>query len=102
MPRTSRFRVALTSAIDGAREATVSVERARGLVSVRLLRRRREYVLPLAWVAEAVIWKVIRAEVADRKAEKRKARQARRAPSRRPRAGERVVVLERLIGNMLR
>ena len=63
---TSRFRVSIN--IPGfPREATVSIERDRGLVAVRPLRRRQEFVLPLSWVAEAIIWKCVRADAAQKR-----------------------------------
>lgn len=54
--------------------ATVTVDRARQLVMVRPLRRRRTYDLPLGVLAEFVYQSVIKAE----RAEKVKARKARR------------------------
>ena len=55
-------------------EATVTIDRNTQLVSVRPLRRRRTYELPLAWVAEAVYRKVIMTEIAEKKAAKKKNR----------------------------
>lgn len=76
MARKARFRVC---GVEGDRPATLTVERDRGLVSVRLYRSRREYVLPLSWVASAVMWKCVRAEAADRaKAKKASRRRTRR------------------------
>ena len=67
----AHFRVAFSNPVDGAREGTVSIDRSVGLLSVRLLRRHRLYELPLSWVAENVVWKVIRAEMTERRREKR-------------------------------
>lgn len=58
----------------GASEATVEIDRRTQIVSVRMLRRRRVYSLPLSWVAEAIAWRVSRAEASAKRAEKRKAR----------------------------
>lgn len=43
--------------------ATVTINRANGLLSVRPLRRRRTYDLPLDVVAQMVVSRVIRTEV---------------------------------------
>lgn len=57
-------------------EGTVTINRDSLLIAVRPLRRRREYVLPLAAAAEMVVAKVIKAELAERQAaKKRRARQ---------------------------
>lgn len=53
-------------------EGTVTVNRASGLIAVRPLRRRREFVLPLSAVAEMVVAKVIKAEVAEKRAARRR------------------------------
>jgi hypothetical protein len=55
-------------------EGTVTITRDSGLFSVRPLRRRREYVLPLATLAEMAVARVIKAELAERKAAKRRGR----------------------------
>jgi hypothetical protein len=55
-------------------EGTVTIERDSGLFAVRPLRRRRDYVLPLASVAEMVVARVIKAELAERAAAKRRRR----------------------------
>lgn len=49
-------------------EGTVTIHRGVGLFTVRPLRRRRTYELPLADVADMVVARVIRAEVLERKA----------------------------------
>lgn len=80
---TSRFKV--VGRLDGSRiaEGTVSIDRNLGLLSVRPLRRRREYVLPLAAVAEIVCTKVIKAEIAAARHEKAQARKVSRDKGRR-------------------
>lgn len=71
----NRYRI--VGRLDMARpqDGTVLVDREAGLFSVRPLRRRRVYTLPLATVAELVCSKIIKAEVAAKRAE-RKARRA--------------------------
>lgn len=55
-------------------EGTVTIQRDSGLFGVRPLRRRREYVLPLSTVAEMVVARVIKAEILERAAAKRRRR----------------------------
>jgi hypothetical protein len=55
-------------------EGTVSIDRDHGLFAVRPLRRRRTYVLPLSTVAEMAVARVVKAEVAERRATKRSRR----------------------------
>lgn len=55
-------------------EGTVTIHRDSGLIAVRPLRRRREYVLPLATAAEMVVARVVKAELAEKAASKRRAR----------------------------
>lgn len=57
---------------------TVTIDRASGIFTVRPLRRRRVYELPLAAVAELVTRYIIRAELAERTAVKRATRRLRR------------------------
>lgn len=49
--------------VNGAQGATISIDRERGLVSVRPFRERREYTLPLQTIAEIVVVKVVKAEL---------------------------------------
>ena len=73
----ARFRV--VGRLDAAskiQEGTVVVSRTNGTFAVRPLRRRREYVLPLSTVAEIVCQRIIKAEVAERKAQHRQRRNA--------------------------
>lgn len=74
--RRARFKVAWTTRLDGAREATVTIDRDRMLFAVRPLRRRREYVLPLAAVAEMVVWRLVNLEAREKRAEKVRRRKA--------------------------
>lgn len=69
----ARFRV--LGRLDGTRvlEGTVTITRDSGLISVRPLRRRREYVLPLSAVAEMIVARVVRTEVEERRNARRRA-----------------------------
>jgi len=75
--RVARFK-GLLGRFDSAgklQEATVTIDRGdRALFAVRVKRKRRQYELPLAFVAEMACHHVLRAEVA----EKRKAKAAKR------------------------
>jgi hypothetical protein len=51
---------------------TVTIDRGSGLFRVRPARRRRTYDLPLAAVADMVVARVIRAEVLERRAAKKR------------------------------
>lgn len=62
---------------DGAHEATVSIDRELGLFTVRPLRRKRTYELPFSAVAEIVLWRVLKAELAQKKREKAARRRGR-------------------------
>lgn len=71
--RNPRFRV--MAELDGRRRltpATVVVHRGALTLSVRPYRRRRTYELPLAEVAAIVYQRIIRAEVAAKRAARRK------------------------------
>lgn len=59
-------------------DATVTIDRDRGLFEVRPFRRRKSYTLPLAKVAEMVAQRCIKAEVMTKRFEKAKARKIRR------------------------
>lgn len=61
----------------GVHEGTVTIDRVRRLFCVRPLRRRRFYELPLDVVADLVVHKIVLAELAAKRAEKR-ARRGRR------------------------
>jgi hypothetical protein len=56
-------RVKVVGRIDGASSATVTIDRVRGLIAVRPKGRRRTYELPLAFVAEMVVAKVVKQEL---------------------------------------
>lgn len=71
----SRSKFKIEGRFDGTDGATVTIDRGAGLFSVRPLRRRREYTLPLATVAEIVLFRIVRAEVnakLEQKARKRR------------------------------
>lgn len=75
--RRARFRVvARLDMASRATPGTVTIDRsAGGTFAVRPLRRRREYVLPLATVAELVVRSIIVAEVRAKRAERRGGRE---------------------------
>lgn len=74
-----RFRVrGRFDAASQCQEGTVTVSRTALTFSVRPLRRRRAYALPLSTVAEIVCQRILRAEVAERRAEKRKQRRSKK------------------------
>jgi len=75
-PVSRRVHVRIVGRLDLARpqDGTVTIERDAGLFGVRPLRRRREYVLPLSTVAEMVVARVVKAELAERMAAKRRRR----------------------------
>ena len=50
--------------------ATIEIDRNADLISVRPKGRRRTYTLPLSAVAEIICWRVIRAELLEKKREK--------------------------------
>ena len=74
-----RFRVLgrLDSA-GGAKSGTVEIDRAAGIFSVRPLRRRRAYQLPLSTVADMVCRVIIVSETRDRLASRRARKRGRR------------------------
>lgn len=57
---------------------TVEIDRDANLISVRPKGRRRTYTLPLSTVAEIICWRVIRAELLEKKREKAKNRKLRK------------------------
>ncbi len=68
----SRFKVVgIFDLAGGAQVATVEIDRASGIVSVRPFRRRRAYALPLSAVAAWICQVIIRGEVRERRAAKR-------------------------------
>ncbi len=73
MPRVARFRVvAPLDGAGGASVGTVEIDRAAGLFSVRPLRRRKQYTLPLATVATMVCQALVRMELSEKRAAKRR------------------------------
>lgn len=61
----ARFRGRISGRFDGAAGATVTISSSGGelLFSVRPLRRRRSYELPLVAVARGVLYDVVRTEL---------------------------------------
>ena len=73
--RVARFKVIGKFTGGGMKPATVSIDRSpAALFSVRPLRRKRVYELPLSAVAEYVVWHVTKVEIRDKKLAKQKAR----------------------------
>jgi hypothetical protein len=68
--RRARFKV--YGRFDGAMSATIEIDRVSEVLEVRPYRRRRgKYILPLAVVAEMVIWRIVRKEAAEKLAAKK-------------------------------
>ncbi len=53
-------------------EGTVTIDRSLSLFSVRPLRRRKVYTLPLSVVADIVVSRMVKAEVAEQRRSKRR------------------------------
>lgn len=66
----SKFRI--DGRFDSAPGVTVTIDRNAGLFSVRPLRRKREYTLPLRTVAEMVFWRIVKSEAAEKIAAKKR------------------------------
>lgn len=72
-PRAKRtktnFRVTGSFDMSRRQEATVTIQRAASepLFSVRVLRRKKAFTLPLADVAKMVVWRMLQAEAAKKK-----------------------------------
>lgn len=75
-PRVARFR--LVGRIDGVEGCTVSISRGAQTFSVRPLRRKRAYTLPLMALAEYTLHTVAKGERLKAQAEKRRKRRGRR------------------------
>jgi hypothetical protein len=61
----ARFRITARDGagrFNGATEATVEVNRNAGTITIRPLRQREVYTLPLATVAEMIIWRCMRGD----------------------------------------
>lgn len=71
MIRKSRFRVmGRLDRAAGVKEGTVVIDRGAWLFTVRPLRSRRVYELPLSTVADMVVLRVLKTEVFKRRMEK--------------------------------
>lgn len=57
-------RIKVQGRIDGSNGATVVIDRERGLIAVKPKGRHREYELPLSFVAEIIVAKVVKQELA--------------------------------------
>ena len=68
---TARFRISGRLDTGRLQEGTVSIDRNTMVLTVRPLRRRRGYSLPLGTVAEIIVSKCIKAEVAAKRAAKK-------------------------------
>lgn len=73
----SKSRFKIFGRFDGASSATVTIDRGSNTISVRPLRRHKEYMLPLADVAESIIWRIVKAEAAAKLKAKKEARRLR-------------------------
>ena len=62
----SRFKVSWR--FDGTEGGTVTIDRASNIIAVRPLRRHRTYALPLAFVAQLVCERIIKAEAQEKRA----------------------------------
>ena len=79
MSRVARFRVVGTfDMASAAQVATVEVDRDVATFSVRPLRRKRKYSLPLATVAAMVVRLIVQAELREKRAAKLARRKGRR------------------------
>lgn len=67
----SKSRFKLEGRFDQAPGVTITIDRGANLFSVRPLRRKREYVLPLRDVAEMVFFRIVKAEAAEKLAAKK-------------------------------
>jgi len=65
----ARFRV--EAHLDGAKGATIEINRSNQMFSVRPLHRRQTYDMPLSAVAEMVIWRVSKDGVKETSKKKR-------------------------------
>jgi hypothetical protein len=69
--RAARFKV-VSPRLDGAGGATVTIDRATGVVEVRPLRRHYVATVTLAWVAEAALWRRAKVLAAEKRAKKKR------------------------------
>lgn len=70
----AKFKVVGQFAGGRAIPGTVIIDRAAGLFSVRPHRRHKAYELPLHVVAEMVMWKLVQAEIREKKLAKKRKR----------------------------
>lgn len=82
MPRLAHFKTIAKTDGPCHTSATVTIDRASELISVRPRKRRRTYTLPLSAVAEMIVYRVIRAEVLIARKEKAAAHKADRGSRR--------------------
>lgn len=61
---------------DGTSQGTVTIDRGSGTFAVRLYRRRRAYELPLAFVAQLIAERVMKAEAREKVAARKAKRKA--------------------------
>lgn len=78
MPRKTRARFIVMGRIDNAHMATLTIDEAAGLVSVRPYRRRREYTLPLERLCRMIVFTVAAAEHEEMLQRRRRTRTASR------------------------
>lgn len=91
----ARFRCVLPEPFDGSREATVTVDRERGILTVRLLRRRAVETATLGALVHGLLWRAAltraQAKAKERAARRKAVREAalarRREKDRARRAG---------------
>lgn len=68
----SKSRFKIEGRFDGAREATVTIDRGSMVFSVRPYRRRQDFALPLSEVAEMVLWRIVKADAAAKREARKK------------------------------
>lgn len=71
MPRLTRIRVA-GPRLDGAKSATLIIDRAAGVLEVRPLRRRYTATVTLEWVAEVALWQRAKTIAKEKRTRKRR------------------------------
>lgn len=67
-----KVHVRVAGRFDNTDGATVTIDRNAGLISVRPLRRHREFTLPLADVARHIVYSVVMAELSEKRRGKRR------------------------------
>lgn len=76
--RKRKVHIRVVGRLDAAPASTVTIDCAAGLIAVRPLRRRRCYELPLHAVAEMIVVRVVRAELAEKQRQRGRRKLARR------------------------